>query len=276
MSETETLFEAAKTKKERPKMLTAEHVIHALRLRFPKDQYAFLREVGNSTGFKCRRHADAVVMGLWPSRGLVIIGIEVKVRRTDWLKELEQPEKAEEVAQYCDRWFVAAGDSEIVREGELPPAWGLLVPKDEKTLRCVKDAEQLADVRLLDRSFLAAMLRCAQGQLTGDAELKREFERGRTEGIQTAVDNTHWRQQRKLDELLELEKEVKEFEKASGVQIRAAWQLGKIGEAVRMITNGTYMKERENLAELHRKLTDSAERVQFAIGQLDAHAKDTP
>jgi hypothetical protein len=30
------------------------------------------------------------------------------------------PEKAEKIARYCDRWYLAIGDENIVQEGELP------------------------------------------------------------------------------------------------------------------------------------------------------------
>jgi hypothetical protein len=264
----ETLFENAKAKKDRPRMLTAGEVTDALRLRYPKDQFALITEVGNSTGFRCRRHADVIVVGLWPSRGLDIIGIEVKVRRSDWQKELEQPEKAEEIAQYCDRWFLAVGDAEIVKEGELPTNWGLLVPKDAKTLRCAKEAPLLADAKTLDKGFMAAVLRKACEQLTPEADLQREHARGLAEGLKAGMESANWDKERKHDELLRLEKTVKEFEQASGVSIRNAWQIGKIGEAVLMIRNGTYMRERESLQHFKGDLQKIMERVDFTLEKM--------
>jgi hypothetical protein len=52
-------------------------------------------------------------MSLWPSRGIELHGIEIKVSRNDWLKELGDPAKADEIARFCDRWWVAAGDESI-------------------------------------------------------------------------------------------------------------------------------------------------------------------
>lgn len=273
MAEQETLLEVAKSKKERPRMTTSGQVMDALRLRYPSPtQYALIAEVGNSTGFSCRRHADAVAVGLWPSRGIDIIGIEIKVRRSDWQKELEQPEKAEAIAQYCDHWFLAVGDAEIVKEGELPSNWGLLVPKDDKTLRCAKDAPLLTDAKAPDKGFIAAMLRKACEQLAPEAELKRAFASGRDEGVRAGQQQVNWSKEREFDELKRLEKYVAQFEKASGVSIRHEWKLDKIGEAVRMITNGTYLKEREALEVLKNNLAGIMGRVDFTLEHMKTEA----
>ncbi len=65
-------------------------------------------EVPNSTGFAKSRTADAVAVCTWPSRGMEIHGIEIKSYRSDWLRELKQPEKSEPVQRFCDRWWVVA------------------------------------------------------------------------------------------------------------------------------------------------------------------------
>lgn len=88
--------------------MKAHEVIEALRNLYPAQSYALLEQVGDGTGWSTHRHADAVVMSLWPSRGLTLTGIEVKVAKMDWKRELAQPEKAEAVASYCDFWMIAA------------------------------------------------------------------------------------------------------------------------------------------------------------------------
>lgn len=54
-------------------------------------------------------------------------GHEVKVSRSDWLRELADPSKAEAWSRYCDRWWLVVPDKAIVKPGELPDSWGLLV-----------------------------------------------------------------------------------------------------------------------------------------------------
>lgn len=126
---------------------------------WPKNGYAILPEVGNATGARTKRHADAVVMSLWPSRGMDIYGVEIKVSRSDWLSELRNPEKADAIAQYCDGWYVAVSRADIIQTGELPKTWGLIACDTGKA-KIVKPAPTL-EAKAPDRGFIAAMLRRA-------------------------------------------------------------------------------------------------------------------
>jgi hypothetical protein len=233
------------SKKERPKFATAHDVIEALRAKYPANAYAFLTEVADATGF-ARRHCDALVMSLWPSRGLEIIGFEVKVRRSDWLKELAMPEKAEAIAQYCDRWYLAVGDEEIVKEGELPASWGLFVPMKDG-LRCRKEAKLAEPAPEPGRSFLAALMRSIAAQLTPDAKLQEEFMRGRREGRKDAkAENWHER------DLLALQKQVATFERKSGVKIKDGWNDAEaIGNAVYQVMHGVVPHIQHQLEQIH-------------------------
>jgi hypothetical protein len=131
-------------------------VYAALKLRFAAPEWALMFEVANGTGSHIRRYADAVAMNLFPSRGLELHGVEIKVSRGDWQRELKNPAKAETIFQYCDRWWIAAPEN-IVAQSELPPTWGLLELKGEK-LRQVVAAPRL-EPRPLTRQFIAAMMR---------------------------------------------------------------------------------------------------------------------
>jgi hypothetical protein len=134
----------------------------ALRKAYPNTEYAIMFEVGNTTGSNVRRHADAIVMNLWPSRGLIIEGFEVKVSRSDWTRELKDPEKAELISRYCDKWWVVA-PAGIVHEHEVPALWGYKQVTDGGRIVTVKDAPRKTKEELtaLDRGFVAAMLRRA-------------------------------------------------------------------------------------------------------------------
>lgn len=63
----------------------------------------FLTEVANSTGGEARRFADAVTIGLWPSKGYSVEGYEIKVSKSDLEHELQDITKWEAVGQFCDR-----------------------------------------------------------------------------------------------------------------------------------------------------------------------------
>ena len=138
--------------------ITSGHIRAALRDRYRTSSHALMFEVGNGTGHNTNRHADAVVMGLWPSRGLEIEGIEIKVSRADWKKELADHEKADAIQRYCDRWWIAAPKG-LIPPAELPASWGLL-ELDDKALRQKVAAPKLEAIPP-NRTFIAAMLRRA-------------------------------------------------------------------------------------------------------------------
>lgn len=84
-------------------------------------QYATFREVPDATE---RRRIDFLAVNLWQSRGRIVDGVEVKVNRPDWLKELRNP-KADSWFGVCDHWWLAAPQG-VVQPGELPKTWGFL------------------------------------------------------------------------------------------------------------------------------------------------------
>lgn len=108
------------------------------------------------------RRIDVVAMGLWRSTGHVVHGIELKVSRSDWLKERRQPQKAEAAVRTCDYWWLAAGDASIVKDGELPEGWGLLVPHG-RGLRAVTQPTRNPDP-VRSPSWMASMVIAAATQ----------------------------------------------------------------------------------------------------------------
>lgn len=137
---------------------TESGALALVRKHFAEPEFLVIPQVRSKTGFGSARTADALAMGMWPSRGVYLHGIEIKVSRSDWLAELKSPAKAERIAQYCDFWWVVAGIADIVRSEELPDNWGLLVPSSRNGLRVVKEAIRLTP-EPIPRGFLAALLR---------------------------------------------------------------------------------------------------------------------
>jgi hypothetical protein len=76
------------------------------------------------------RRADAVHIGLWNSRGAGRIDVcELKVSRGDFRRELDKPEKAEAWWPYSTTFSIVAPSVDIAPPEDLPPGWGLMVPK---------------------------------------------------------------------------------------------------------------------------------------------------
>lgn len=211
-------------------MKTAD-VKAALRARFVAPEWAIFFEVGDGTGNNQRRWADAVAMNMWPSRGLEIHGFEIKVSRSDWLRELKDPAKSAKVQQYCDRWWIITPKG-IVKDGELPPTWGLYEVSDAGIIRQVVAAPQLEAVPVT-RQFMAAVLRRAGGVDQDEVQAAVDRERKK---LEEQMDGRVQRQvemrTRAADDALE---KLAEFERETGLSISHYGEVKEIATAVRFI-----------------------------------------
>lgn len=146
------------------------NLITLLAEHYPGPNYAFLPEFRGGTGFDRTSSADAIAMHLWPSQGLELIGFELKTSRSDWLRELKQPNKADPIKQFCDRWYLVTDDPEIVRHwslepenSEVPADWGYMTLDHSSypyKLKARKEAPKL-EPKPIDRLFLASLMRRA-------------------------------------------------------------------------------------------------------------------
>lgn len=205
---------------------TSAQLLDRLRNRYPASSHVILEEVRNGAGFSATRSADALVMGLWPSRGLLLEGFEVKRDRRDWLRELTDPGKADPMFAYCDRWWLLASPG-VALEHEVPPPWGLLVATT-RGLTVARAAPQL-DPKPLTRTVLAAILKRAWGVRPGAEHLAEERRKALEEG--TARGQNEARSA--IEELKRLQRHVQLFEDASGLRIEHGWEHAKLGAAVK-------------------------------------------
>jgi len=141
---------------------TEADIAQALRDRYGQQsgngqRYAFAAHVRSHAGFDANRTADFVAMDLWPSQGLALHGHEIKVSRADWLRELKEPEKAEEFIPYMNHWWLAVPDAALVRDGELPDGWGLMVVRNGRIAVTRKAPRR--DALPMPPTRLAALLR---------------------------------------------------------------------------------------------------------------------
>lgn len=184
-----------------------------LRKRYAAPEWAFMEEVAPQTGGGTR-YADGVAVNLWSSRGHAVHGFEVKVTRSDWLRELKDPSKAEPVFRYCDHWFIVAPKG-VVHDHELPPTWGLLEVR-AAGLVAVKPAPKL-EPQPLSRAFFASLMR--RGFELLDAHAERKVTEVRAQSRQELRDEVERRVKDSTRELAELKRRLAEFEAASGVVI---------------------------------------------------------
>jgi hypothetical protein len=126
-------------------------------VNFGCHRYAFAAHVPSHPAFP-RRIADFLAMDCWQSSGFALHGHEIKVTRSDWLKELKDASKADSFRQYCDYWWLVVSHVSVVRPGELPPGWGLMV-KNGPRLRAARKAPKLDSPKSLPRPLIASLLR---------------------------------------------------------------------------------------------------------------------
>lgn len=101
---------------------------HYIKPGLPMPGGIFLPEVGQNGGWGAGSRCDAIYAGFTSSSGRILIGHELKVSRSDWLNELNKPGKADAWADECHEWWLVVNDPAIVKDGELPDGWGLMVP----------------------------------------------------------------------------------------------------------------------------------------------------
>lgn len=145
--------------------LSARQIYSAILASHAPPEWACFSEVGNSTGANCRRHADAVAINLWPSRGYEIRGFEIKVSRSDLKREIGDPEKAESIAKHCNSWWLVTPKGLVEQPDALPLGWGLYEIDEAGKIRSVRAAVQRTDVPTPGIGFVAALIRAAQKEL---------------------------------------------------------------------------------------------------------------
>lgn len=230
---------------------TSAHVTALLRERYAAPEYAFLPQVRSRTGYSGPiRTADALAMSLYPSRGLELHGFEIKVSRGDWLRELKEPDKAEEIVRHCDRWWIAVSDEKIVAPGELPPTWGLLAPKRGKMAVSVE--APLLTAEPMSRAFLAAILRNVADGMAGmvpAAEIAERIAIAQKEGEERATMDA-------ARDLARMKQKIEAFEAKAGIKIDE-WRGMHIGDAVRVVMADGLEQRRRELA----RIRDAAARL---------------
>ena len=97
----------------------------------------FVPECGVNGTDRPQRRCDALYVGFTATSGRLLVGHEVKASRSDWLHEIDQPDKAGQWADQCHEWWVVAAPG-VVQIGELPHGWGLMEPGRSKTRMAVK------------------------------------------------------------------------------------------------------------------------------------------
>ena len=231
--------------------------------RFPAPEWAYIQEVGNATGTSVRRHADSIAMNLWPSRGLAIHGMELKTSRSDWLRELKNPEKAEAIYSYCDYWWLVSPD-DVAKLEEIPEGWGWLAPKGNK-LVVKKDAPVIPkDSKDIPRSFLAALLRKHSESNAAEVRVAVDKELGELQKKTEA--EIERRVTQRLKRFTKIQEDLDAIESLTGIDIvDGYWGRKEIAAELKMVHDSKVFNGYNGLAALVAGLQKQMREVTEAL-----------
>ncbi len=220
--------------------MTAGALGDLLAAKYPRDRYALFFNVPDDVGLKARRRADAIAFGLWGSVGHFVDGFELKVSRSDWLREVKQVEKADPFVARCDRWWLVTSSPAIAKLEEIPACWGWMAAT-KGGLRVQRPAPRLPQPAdgAMQRLFVLGVLRMAQ-EHNADPETHRraidDLRRQHTETFEARIASEVERQTRKIPELNE---KVAAAEKAVGLKI-TDWKFERVAKLAKKLVELSY------------------------------------
>ncbi len=213
--------------------MKSSEICAALRERYKQPEWALFFEVGSGTGANCKRHADALAMNMYPSRGLSIVGFEIKVSHSDLKRELENPVKAEEIARFCNEWYLAVPEGLIKENDLIPAAWGVIECKEGR-LWTNKKAEPL-EPQPITKAFMAAVLRSA-GKVD-EATFELAINQVRNECWKETENTIKSQVEMQTKRLRETLKNYEQFEQLTGEKIGAYADVEGLAERWKMARN---------------------------------------
>ncbi len=224
-------------------------------------------QVNNGAGFAYNRTLDAVVFDTWPSSGLSLHGLEIKVTKADLRRELQNTKKFADFAKHLDHFSIVAPPA-IASLDMLPARWGLYCPDGNGKLRARRKPLMLHDepTGLMSRSLAAAFMRALVSRSI-DAEAQAlEYDRGYANGLAEGKNQS----KRAVVKMEALQGAIDKFEEASDVRIDT-YNGKRIGEAVDFIMRGGLedrVRFAPNIRELGTKLIDLADQLEDISGRL--------
>jgi hypothetical protein len=241
----------------------ANEIEAAVRKFYEKNGNVVLSQVRNGTGYsRAVRTADMLIVSTWPSRGLFLEGVEIKVSRSDLQSELANPEKADEIAKYCKWWWLAVPDDLITPEMMIPETWGILTVDDKGKASIARRGTMLSPIPM-DTLLVCSVLRNVSESYVPASEIDDRVKAAVEERLKSMREDRNYR-------LQELEKAFAEFREATGVDLMTdrnhpIWDMRGAGDAVKLL-----MEMRSRPADELRDAAVSLRKASTAIEQAMA------
>lgn len=253
-----------------PEKLTSRDICDALHRRYNKpsqgrdgEQYICIEEARAGAGFNGNSgRCDLLAINTWQSRGMELIGHEIKVSLSDWRAELAQQDKAERFARYCRRWYVAVPAELAAKiKDEVPPVWGLLSVSAKGRCTEVIAAPRRDPEPVPDWWWIGWMAQIDRQHKRGAAAAAERLFAAERENLRAQVERTVATKQRgakeRHDKLME---NVAAFKEATGIDLQYVYRfdLDELAKAWSLVRSGF---KAEVLARQLRKAAEALDAV---------------
>lgn len=215
--------------KEGKEKITTEMVDQAIMNRYKEPEWYLGFEVGNSCGSECIRHADAIAICAYPSRGFQSIGFEVKISRSDLQHELDNPSKCEEMYQYVNEWFLVVPNG-LTKDMMIPEPWGIM-EYDNGMIRQKKKAEY--HQAKLTVGFMIAFIR---GRQRLDAFHSELLFKNKSEELERQI---KWKFSNEVEKYRQLKESIAKIETETGMRFDSCFP----EETIRLIRIAQNLKK---------------------------------
>lgn len=142
--------------------MSEKEITKALFRYFEGREWACFDQLRLGSGWDCERTIDFFAMNTWPSKGHQTIAIEIKVSRSDFTREIRNPEKRLAAMTLCDRYFFVAPKG-MLKQEDMPPNVALWeYDVDAKKMESMPHwygTSKVAKLTVPSMSFVAAVLR---------------------------------------------------------------------------------------------------------------------
>lgn len=257
------------------KAITSADLCRMIESKFAGDgSHLALFDVPDNVGLNSKRRADAIVIGNWGSTGRLVHGFEIKITRSDWLRELKHVDKADPFIARCDRWWLVTADDKLAKADEIPALWGWMTAT-KTGLRIQKAATiipQSPDT--LHKLFALGLIRKAYERSTGDVMsnpmVTSEIERIRADHARRINETVARQSQAMKRDLDEYKRQAEKFEADSGMKL-TDWRLGNVGKlalAIHDMYADGYSSTRSRLTQQAKVMRDAAQSIDEALALM--------
>lgn len=203
--------------------VTTRMIKEAIAERFGRnDEYMLAYEVASEDKTRAN-YADVLAVCNWPSRGMHVIGFEVKASRSDWLRELSKPQKAEAFHRFCINWYIAAVPG-VVKHEELPPGWGLIEVKEGSSRVVVKPKPNPNVVELSHAMAVRIMRRLRDGRSDEVIRYAEKYTKALNAGFNERVQRETRYQ---VEEARKVKEKARQIAAECGIDLIHSWESAK-------------------------------------------------